>query len=243
MATEYRTEDTTSLTLDIWHPNCWTLEVTAQADADLIAHTVYKAPSVDESRSAESLVRGHFTAYADTTQEVKKLVAAAEQSEHTQSVMEFERCHDFTGRATNYGNASCELFVEYNHRNTISDALLSHGFIHDAPVRVRDGREYWPVVITGDREDINARLDSLREEKDADVSVRRVVSSNRSHSQPNQETLSERQREVFELACTHDYYAWPRGITTKELAKKTDISKTTLLEHLRKAEAKLLDQE
>ncbi len=241
MATAHGIEDTTSLTLDIWHPDCWTLEVTEQADANLVAHTVYQTPS-DESRSPDSLVRGHFTVYANTTEEVTKLVRAAEKSALTQSVMEFERCHDFTGRAANYGNASCELFVEYDHRYTISDALLSHGFIHDAPVRVRDGREYWPVVASGDREDISERLDSLREEEDADISVQRVISSTRRQSRPNQDSLSERQREVFELACTHDYYSWPREITTKELADKAGISKTTLLEHLRKAEAKLLGQ-
>jgi predicted DNA binding protein len=53
--------------------------------------------------------------------------------------------------------------------------------------------------------------------------------------------FTERQREVFEAARQHGYYEWPREITADALAAETGISKATVLEHLRKAEAKLLD--
>ena len=54
-------------------------------------------------------------------------------------------------------------------------------------------------------------------------------------------TLTPAQREVFELARERDYYQWPHGVSTRELADELDVSKTTMLEHLRKAEGKLLD--
>jgi predicted DNA binding protein len=46
---------------------------------------------------------------------------------------------------------------------------------------------------------------------------------------------------VYEHARNAGYYEWPREASTRELADELDVSKTTLLEHLRKAEAKLLD--
>ncbi|MEW6328958.1 MAG: helix-turn-helix domain-containing protein [Candidatus Micrarchaeota archaeon] len=51
--------------------------------------------------------------------------------------------------------------------------------------------------------------------------------------------LTQKQREIFELACRYGYYDIPKKITLEELAQKTGIHVTTLNEHLRKAEAKL----
>jgi predicted DNA binding protein len=47
---------------------------------------------------------------------------------------------------------------------------------------------------------------------------------------------------VFELARQEGYYDWPRGTSVEALADQLDLSKSTLLEHLRKAEAKILTQ-
>lgn len=52
--------------------------------------------------------------------------------------------------------------------------------------------------------------------------------------------LTDRQHEVIEEALESGYFEWPRNITSEELAEQLDISRATLLEHLRKAESKLL---
>jgi predicted DNA binding protein len=52
--------------------------------------------------------------------------------------------------------------------------------------------------------------------------------------------LSARQREVFELARARGYYEWPRAVSATDLAEEVGVAKATVLEHLRKAEAKLL---
>ena len=224
------------LTLEIWHPDCWTLEVTEEVEAGLIAHTV--------SSATDGRVKGHFTAYGESEAEVEALVDATERSSLTYSVSEMQRRYEFEHHGLTSGYTTKELFVEYDPHNTISDGLLNSGFIQDAPVRVRDGREYWSVFVEdADRSELHDRLDDIRERYDAEISVTKIYShETRSRNVPRQiDPLSERQREIFELACDEGYYTWPRETTTRELADEAGIAKTTLLEHLRKAEAKLLN--
>jgi predicted DNA binding protein len=52
--------------------------------------------------------------------------------------------------------------------------------------------------------------------------------------------LTEKQKEAMIAAYDHGYYDYPKRITGDELAKQLNISKGTLMEHLRKAEGRLL---
>ncbi|QFU84761.1 helix-turn-helix domain-containing protein [Natronorubrum aibiense] len=233
---EHQSSQNALLTLKIWHPDCWTLEVTEAVSANLLAHTVYNA--------ADGRVKGHFTAYGDSTEELDRLVEEATNSRLTHSVAEMQHRYGFEHPHVASGSVTRELLVEYDPNDTVSDALASYGFIQEGPVQIRDGTEYWSVFVDNDdRGQLHERLEAVREMRDAEVSVTKITSHSTSSSNvlSRVENLSKRQREIFELACEHDYYAWPRGITTRELADEADISKTTLLEHLRKAEAKLLD--
>jgi len=224
------------LTLSIWHPDCWTLEVTDQTSGGLLAHAVYNTPN--------DLVKGLFTAYGDSTDDVEALIEATKSSPLTDSVLELRERYGNDGPSSPApGNTTRELFVEYDPDNTISDALVSRGFIHSEPVRVRHGREYWPVFFAGTRTEVDSHITEITEEYGADIDVTRITSSaaRTGEEARRMDHLSESQREVFELARERGYYDWPRGISTRELAAEMDVSKTTLLEHLRKAESKLLD--
>lgn len=54
-------------------------------------------------------------------------------------------------------------------------------------------------------------------------------------------SLTEKQRQAFMLASSMGYYHYPRKISVKDLAKRTKVPRSTFLEHLRKAEGKLLN--
>jgi len=52
--------------------------------------------------------------------------------------------------------------------------------------------------------------------------------------------LTDRQREVLTLANRYGYYDYPRGVSSEKLASRVGISKPVLLQHLRKAEGRIM---
>ncbi|MEJ2248711.1 MAG: helix-turn-helix domain-containing protein [Candidatus Lokiarchaeota archaeon] len=63
------------------------------------------------------------------------------------------------------------------------------------------------------------------------------------HSRENLlDNLTPRQRDAILLAKNLGYYEWPRRLNATQIAKYMNISKSTLIEHLRKAENSLINQ-
>ncbi|SEO78266.1 hypothetical protein SAMN04487948_105110 [Halogranum amylolyticum] len=228
----------TRLTLELWHPNCWALEATARADGSVLAHAIYSTPT-----TADGLVNGLFTAYADSDVEVEALLDAVRESPHAGTVRELQERFGGHGRGGPPGSVVREFFLEYDPRDMICPVLREQGFVHGAPVRIEGGREFWEVCFAGDRRDVEPRLDDVREAAAAEIDVVRITAAERGDSERERRrrTLTTTQRKVFDLARDRGYYRWPRGVSTRELADECGVAKTTLLEHLRKAEAKLLD--
>lgn len=233
MVTDSRDADDglTRFRLEIWHPDCWTLEVTERTEGGLLGHGVYE---VDDG------VVGRFTAFGNSVAIVDDLVTATRNSPLTASVREF----GYRGGASPFqppGNAVRGLLVGYETDRSINGPLTSRGFIPDAPVRIQDGREIWTVVTALPREDVRTAIREVRREMAADVTLLDVSTPAVEPPPPlGGDRLSERQREVFELARERGYYGWPRRVSADELAGELGVSKSTTLEHLRKAEAKLL---
>lgn len=64
--------------------------------------------------------------------------------------------------------------------------------------------------------------------------------SHRQFDQAVDDHLTERQREVLEMAHRRGYYDWPRKATQEELADELGITTSTFTQHLRSAEQKLI---
>lgn len=143
------------------------------------------------------------------------------------------------------GTFSQDVFIEYEFTEGIGPAFFSRGFVLDGASQMEDGTEMWPLLVQMDRSALDRRLVEIRQEYDAKISVKQVVPAKQKRTHPSfqnrLDSLTPRQQEAFEIARENDYYEWPRGTSTQELASKLGVSKTTYLEHLRSAENHLLD--
>jgi predicted DNA binding protein len=54
--------------------------------------------------------------------------------------------------------------------------------------------------------------------------------------------LTERQRKVMVAAFQNGYYEYPKRISSEALSQKVNLSKPTLLQHMRKAEGRILNE-
>jgi len=222
------------LSLELEHPDCWMREVTAATSARLLVNAAYLV---------DGKVKAHVVAYAESTAAVDALVAATRASDHTDTVTEMDTRRDFGGMSAPVNKATSTLLVEYGPEESIHDALVSHGFMNQEPIRIHDGTEYWTVAIDESRAAIQEKLDAVCAQKDATITVTQITSAttgSRERDGLAVRQLSDKQREVFELARKRGYYDYPREVSGSELADELGIAKTTLHEHLRKVEATLL---
>lgn len=92
--------------------------------------------------------------------------------------------------------------------------------------------------ILGEKKALSSFL-TLLKRITGDLTILRI----QDHTYNDESVLSEltdRQKEILIKAKQSGYYEIPRKITTMELAKEFGISKTAILEHLRKAERKIM---
>ena len=54
--------------------------------------------------------------------------------------------------------------------------------------------------------------------------------------------LTEKQRDILITAHENGYYDYPKKINSEKLSEKVKVSKATLVQHLRKAEGRLLSE-
>ncbi|WP_436907316.1 helix-turn-helix domain-containing protein [Halosimplex marinum] len=118
----------------------------------------------------------------------------------------------------------------------LASALESGGLVVRTPVVFRDGDVHATVV--GDP----APLQAAFERRDDDIDVRiDEISSTPAAPESTGGSLTDRQREAVAAADRLGYYETPRAATHADVAAELGCSPQTAGEHLRRAEAKLVD--
>lgn len=108
----------------------------------------------------------------------------------------------------------------------------NHGMVHGWD-KVNGTKRVFEVVVFR-REDLRGII--------ADLAAVGAVELGRLTAYERPDALvSERQAEVLEAALAAGYYEWPRETSAESLAADLDVTRATLLEHLRKAERALLE--
>lgn len=97
--------------------------------------------------------------------------------------------------------------------------------------------ENWVYSCIGDQENLTKFIETIKNYGDV-VNMRFQKAAYQERDILT--VLTEKQREVLIAAFKYGYYAYPKKITSEQLSQKVNISKATLVEHLRKAEERML---
>ena len=94
------------------------------------------------------------------------------------------------------------------------------------------------ISVIGTQEDHLKLIEIMREYKGEIVEMSFQKASYQRHDILT--VLTDTQRKILIAANKYGYYDYPKKINSEKLSKKVNISKATLLAHLRKAEGRLL---
>jgi predicted DNA binding protein len=117
------------------------------------------------------------------------------------------------------------------------DLTEEHEFVVDTPIEY--GGDGFRVAIIGKEETVRRAIDDvpegirleLEQLSDYDPELRKLSS-----------LLTERQQEILNTASDLGYYEVPRRATHQDIADELGVSTTTVGEHLRKIEARMLSE-
>ena len=116
--------------------------------------------------------------------------------------------------------------------------LENRGFF-TTPATVYDGKENWSVVLSdGDsKKSLFNKLDKI-----GDVTIDKIQRMDSlSMALPVEYVnLTDRQSEALKTAYCNGYYDFPKNTSSRKLAESMGVSQSTLLEHLNKAESKII---
>jgi len=121
----------------------------------------------------------------------------------------------------------------------VEDVLAAHGCLLVPPLAYGDGEKHLRVLAL-DPTALTGVYHDLREDYDVTVADKREVSA----PEPDVPAvagpeLTARQASVLRAAVEDGYYAFPRRTSTAALADRFGLARSTLEEHLRRAEGKL----
>ena len=117
------------------------------------------------------------------------------------------------------------------------DLTQEYEFVVDTPIEY--GTDGLRVAVIGEEETVRRAIEDVPEEirveleqlSDYDPELRELSSM-----------LTDRQREILDTAAELGYYEVPRRATHQDIADELDLSTTTVGEHLRKIEARMLSE-
>lgn len=133
----------------------------------------------------------------------------------------------------------CTYFMAGKTGSSDQEAkILSFGGYLSTPFEVRNGKV--KMAFLGEPKQLKNLL-QIGEEMGLCFKVASLADAKFSPESPLND-LTEKQREVIVSAFEHGYYETPRRVSSQELARKLKLKSSTVVEHRRKAEQRLLSK-
>ncbi len=122
------------------------------------------------------------------------------------------------------------------------DVMYNPRLIHVRPIIIdKNGYETWHVA-SWERWPLNDLLDVVEQKKNFELLKMRTDKISNVFTTSFISNLTLNQKRALDLAIEYNYYAYPRYVELKDLARKMNVSLSTYREHLRKAEHKVIPQ-
>jgi|AntDeeMinimDraft_4_1070355.scaffolds.fasta_scaffold00098_9 predicted DNA binding protein len=154
-----------------------------------------------------------------------------------------------TGRLVSYDDKRHKAFVslegDYDtDTEPVLNVLLRNNAFPTIPATVTRGREHWSVLVPNHGQ-VSQAHEELQELGSVDVDALRQPDLDRmltglTEVKEAVQDLSPRQLEVLSRAIEEGYYDSPRSCNIEELAELDSANTSTVGEHLRRSEAKIL---
>ena len=129
----------------------------------------------------------------------------------------------------------CLIKVKYFKNLSSLAKKFNIDIIWDTPSIIT--KEKMVVSVSGNEENLKKILELFKQV--AQVNKISLVKSTYKE-QSILSCLTDKQKEIFVAAKKNGYYDYPRKINSKELSKRVGLSKPTVVQHLRKAEDRIV---
>jgi len=134
-----------------------------------------------------------------------------------------------------------QVFYEVQSKNLFHAHVFNSEVFFVKPALIKDGYEFWTVASWDKQALLNLKNKIGKLKGKATVALLSIKKAPVNLFVPALfQQLTAKQLEAFNKAVQYGYYTLPRTISLEQLAKKLGVPRTTLREHLRKAESKLL---
>lgn len=125
----------------------------------------------------------------------------------------------------------------------VTKAIVDNNAFFLTAVPVIGGIERWSILVEDeDKSSLFSRLDGVGVVKVNRVEKLKLDKEGLIHRSIPISCLSPKQLNILKAAIERGYFDCPRRIDSRQLAKQVGISQSTLLEHLRKAQSKILKE-
>ncbi|MBI5229107.1 helix-turn-helix domain-containing protein [Candidatus Micrarchaeota archaeon] len=134
-----------------------------------------------------------------------------------------------------------QVFYSLKINLAFHSVFFDSNLIFIKPVRIMRGFEYW-TVASWDKRNLTKLFSRIKAQKGyATIEMISLKQERLKNFFPTAfAQLTEKQKQAIEAVYRAGYYNYPRSISLEELALQLKIPRTTLQEHLRKAESKII---
>jgi hypothetical protein len=162
---------------------------------------------------------------------IKSNVSCDDLKELKPEFLSFDHVEEFEILESGYARIEIASGTSEFH---LSQLIHDLGAFYIYPIKFTNGREICTLIFDNKKE-----MRKMLKELKIDWNIHRIGSIN---LQFDLEDLTPKQLKAVNLAIENGYFEIPKKINLEELSKQMKLSRTTFLEHLRKAEKKILSK-